>query len=165
YVSVTTQRDTERAALRKEARELREMPEEEEAELAGFYREKGLSDELAAQVARELTEEDALRAHAEVELQIDPDNLTSPWQAAWASFVAFALGALIPLIAIVLPPTPWRVWTCGVAVLGGLVLTGVVSARLGSSRVGRAVRRNVVVGSLTMIVTYYVGLLFGVTVG
>ncbi|MFE9748749.1 VIT family protein [Saccharothrix saharensis] len=165
YVSVSTQRDTERAALRLEERELREMPEEEERELAGIYQDKGLSEELAAQVARELTEQDALRAHAEAELQIDPDNLTSPWQAAWASLVAFAVGALIPLVAIVLPPTQWRVWACAVAVLVGLVLTGVVSARLGSSRMGRAVRRNVVVGSLTMIVTYYVGLLFGVTVG
>lgn len=165
YVSVSTQRDTERAALRLEERELSEMPEEEERELAGIYRDKGLSEELAARVARELTEKDALRAHAEAELQIDPDHLTNPWQAAWASLVAFAAGAVIPLVAIVLPPTAWRVWACAAAVLAGLVLTGVISARLGNSRVGRAVRRNVVVGSLTMIVTYSVGLLFGVTVG
>jgi VIT1/CCC1 family predicted Fe2+/Mn2+ transporter len=90
---------------------------------------------------------------------------TSPWQAAWASLVSFAVGALIPLVAIVLPPLTWRVWTCAVAVVAGLVLTGVISARLGASPVWRAVRRNVVVGSLTMVVTYYVGLLFGVTVG
>ncbi|MEU4447605.1 VIT family protein [Actinosynnema sp. NPDC050801] len=165
YVSVSTQRDTERAALKLEERELREMPEEEERELAEIYQDKGLSEELAAQVARELTEQDALRAHAEAELQIDPDNLTSPWQAAWASLLAFAAGASIPLVAIVLPPTQWRVWACALAVLVGLVLTGVISARLGSSRTGRAVRRNVVVGSLTMVVTYSVGLLFGVTVG
>jgi VIT1/CCC1 family predicted Fe2+/Mn2+ transporter len=164
YASVSTQRDTERAALRLEAQELRAMPEAEERELADIYREKGLSEELAARVARELTERDALRAHAEAELQIDPDNLTSPWQAAWASLVAFAIGALIPVIAIVLPPTAWRVWACAAAVLVGLVLTGAISARLGSSHVGRAVRRNVLVGSLTMIVTYYVGVLFGVTV-
>ncbi|WP_367128877.1 VIT family protein [Saccharothrix sp. HUAS TT1] len=165
YASVSTQRDTERAALKLEERELREMPEEEERELAGIYQDKGLSEELATRVARELTEQDALRAHAEAELQIDPDNLTSPWQAAWASLVSFAVGALIPLVAIVLPPTQWRVWACAVAVLVGLALTGVVSARLGGSRVGRAVRRNVVVGSLTMVVTYYVGVLFGVTIG
>ncbi|CAL9411131.1 hypothetical protein SUDANB95_01650 [Actinosynnema sp. ALI-1.44] len=164
YVSVSTQRDTERAALRLEAEELREMPEEEEQELADIYEDKGLSPQLAAQVARELTEQDALRAHAEAELQIDPDNLTSPWQAAWASLVSFAVGALIPLVAIVLPPLSWRVWTCAAAVIVGLVLTGVVSARLGASPVWRAVRRNVVVGTLTMLVTYYVGLLFGVAV-
>ncbi|GGP64638.1 VIT1/CCC1 transporter family protein [Saccharothrix coeruleofusca] len=165
YVSVSTQRDTERAALRQEARELRDMPEEEERELAEIYQAKGLSPELAEEVARELTAKDPLRAHAEAELQIDPDNLTSPWQAAWASLVAFAAGAVVPLVAIVLPPTSWRVWACALAVLAGLAITGVVSARLGASRVGRAVRRNVVVGSLTMLVTYYVGLLFGVTIG
>ncbi|MDQ2585468.1 VIT1/CCC1 transporter family protein [Saccharothrix yanglingensis] len=165
YVSVSTQRDTERAALRLEARELREMPEEEERELADIYRDKGLSEELAAKVAHELTERDALRAHAEAELRIDPDELTNPWHAAWASFAAFAVGALLPLVAVVLPPTAWRVWTCAAAVLVGLALTGVLSARLGASRVGPAVRRNVIVGSLTMIVTYYVGVLFGVTVG
>ncbi|GAA1338473.1 VIT1/CCC1 transporter family protein [Saccharothrix algeriensis] len=165
YVSVSTQRDTERAALKLEERELREMPEEEERELADIYQDKGLSPDLAARVARELTEQDALRAHAEAELQIDPDNLTSPWHAAWASLVSFAVGALIPLVAILLPPTAWRVWACGVAVLVGLALTGVISARLGASRAWRAVRRNVVVGSLTMVVTYYVGLLFGVAIG
>ncbi|GAA3856780.1 VIT family protein [Saccharothrix violaceirubra] len=165
YVSVSTQRDTERAALRLEEFELREMPEAEEHELAAIYREKGLRPELAAEVARELTAHDALRAHAEAELHIDPDNLTSPWQAALASCQAFALGALVPLLAIVLPPVAWRVWACAAAVLVGLALTGVVSARLGSSPVGPAVRRNVVVGTLTMAVTYGVGLLFGVTLG
>lgn len=165
YVSVSTQRDTELAALRKEARELREMPEAEERELAGIYEGKGLSPELAAQVARELSEQDALAAHADAELQIDPENLTSPWQAAWASLVAFAVGALLPLVAIALPPVELRVWTCVAAVLIGLVLTGTISARLGSARVGRAVGRNVLVGTLAMTVTYYVGVLFGVTVG
>ncbi|MEU5693004.1 VIT family protein [Actinosynnema sp. NPDC020468] len=165
YVSVSTQRDTERAAIELEERELRDMPEEEERELAGIYQDRGLSPELAAQVARELTAKDALRAHAEAELQIDPDHLTSPWQAAWASLISFAVGALVPLLAIVLPPTSWRVWTCAVAVVVGLVLTGWISARLGSGSAGRAVRRNVVVGSLTMLVTYYVGVLFGVTLG
>ncbi|GGS17177.1 VIT1/CCC1 transporter family protein [Actinokineospora fastidiosa] len=165
YVSVSTQRDTERAALRTEARELREMPEAEERELAGIYQAKGLSPELAAQVARELTEADALAAHADAELQIDPDNLTSPWQAAWASLIAFAVGALLPLTAIALPPVEWRVWTCVAAVIIGLVLTGTISARLGDARVGRAVLRNVLVGTLAMTVTYFVGVLFGVTVG
>ncbi|GAA3025499.1 VIT1/CCC1 transporter family protein [Actinokineospora globicatena] len=164
YVSVSTQRDTELAALRKEERELREMPEAEERELADIYEQKGLSPELAAQVAQELTAKDALHAHAEAELQIDPDNLTSPWQAAWASFLSFAVGALIPLVAIALPPVEARVWTCIVAVVLGLVLTGYVSARLGGAPVGRAVLRNVVVGVLAMVVTYFVGVLFGVTV-
>jgi VIT1/CCC1 family predicted Fe2+/Mn2+ transporter len=164
YVSVSTQRDTEQAALRLEEEELREMPEEEEQELAQIYEDKGLSPELARQVARELTRKDALRAHADAELQIDPDNLTSPWQAAWASMISFALGAVVPLVAITAPPTSWRVWACVVAVLLGLVLTGVISSWLGGGELGKAVRRNVVVGTLTMVVTYYIGVLFGVAV-
>ncbi|MGY6657592.1 VIT1/CCC1 transporter family protein [Amycolatopsis sp. TRM77291] len=165
YVSVSTQRDTERAQLRLEKRELKEMPEAEERELADIYEEKGLSPGLAAEVARELTEKDALQAHAEAELGIDPDNLTSPWQAAWASLVAFTVGALLPLLAIVWTPTSARVWACASAVVVGLVLTGFISAKLGDARVGRAIARNVGVGALTMLVTYYVGVLFGTTVG
>ncbi|GAB3719906.1 VIT family protein [Amycolatopsis oliviviridis] len=165
YVSVSTQRDTERAQLRLEKRELKEMPEAEERELAEIYEAKGLSPELAAQVARELTDKDALQAHAEAELGIDPDNLTSPWQAAWASLVAFTVGALLPLLSIVWTSTSARVWACASAVVVGLTLTGFISAKLGDARVGRAIARNVGVGALTMLVTYYVGVLFGVSVG
>lgn len=165
YVSVSTQRDTEHAALKLETEELKTMPEAEETELAEIYEEKGLSPELAREVARELSENNALQAHAEVELGIDPDDLTSPWQAAWASLVSFAVGALLPLLAITLPPASWRVWTCVLAVLAGLFLTGYVSARLGSARARRAVLRNVGVGALTMVVTYWVGTLFGVATG
>lgn len=165
YVSVSTQRDTEQAALRLEQYELETMPEEEEKELAGIYEGKGLSPELAAEVAHELTANDALEAHAEAELGIDPDELTSPWHAAWASLVAFTVGGLLPLLAIALPGVSVRVWACAAAVIVGLVLTGVVSARLGNARVGRAVLRNVGVGALTMLITYLVGVLFGVTTG
>jgi VIT1/CCC1 family predicted Fe2+/Mn2+ transporter len=165
YVSVSTQRDTEQAALRLERYELETMPEAEERELAELYEEKGLSPDLAADVARELTENDALEAHAEAELGIDPDELTSPWAAAWASLVAFTCGGLLPLIAIVLPPVQWRVWACAAAVLVGLVLTGWLSARLGNAIARRAIVRNVGVGALTMAVTYAVGILFGVTMG
>ncbi|HEX6343149.1 VIT family protein [Umezawaea sp.] len=165
YVSVSTQRDTESAALDKERAELRDTPVEEERELAAIYRDKGLSADLADEVAAELTRKDALRAHADAELRIDPDNLTSPWQAAWASLVAFALGALVPVVAITAPPVSWRVWTCVVAVVLGLVVTGIISSRLGGGEPRRAVARNVLVGSLTMVITYYAGVLFGVTVG
>jgi VIT1/CCC1 family predicted Fe2+/Mn2+ transporter len=165
YVSVSTQRDTEQALIRQEKHELKTMPEEEERELAEIYEEKGLSPELAAQVARELTEKDALQAHADAELRIDPDNLTSPWQAAWASLISFSVGAVLPLLAIALPPVSWRVWACAMAVAVGLALTGLVSARLGDADVRRAVIRNVGVGALTMVVTYFVGVLFGTTVG
>jgi vacuolar iron transporter family protein len=103
YVSVSTQRDTEEAAVRLERWELANLPEQEEAELAGIYRDRGLSGDLPRQVARELTERDALHAHAEAELQIDPDLLTSPWQAAGASFISFAVGGAIPILAILVP--------------------------------------------------------------
>jgi vacuolar iron transporter family protein len=165
YVSVSTQRDTEQAALKLEKYELETMPEEEEQELAGIYEEKGLSPHLAAEVARELTANDPLEAHAEAELGIDPDDLTSPWHAAWASLVAFTVGGLLPLLAITLPGISVRVWTCAGAVVVGLVLTGVISAKLGNANVRRAVVRNVGVGALTMLVTYLVGVLFGVTTG
>jgi vacuolar iron transporter family protein len=165
YVSVSTQRDTEQAALRLEQYELDTMPEAEEQELAELYRDKGLSPELAADVARELTQHDALEAHAEAELGIDPDELTSPWHAAWASLLAFVCGGVLPLVAIALPLVDWRVWTCAAAVIVGLVLTGALSARLGGAPAGRAIARNVGVGALTMLVTYVVGVLFGVSTG
>ncbi|OLF15837.1 VIT1/CCC1 transporter family protein [Actinophytocola xanthii] len=165
YVSVSTQRDTERAALRLERYELETMPEAEERELAGIYEDKGLSPGLATKVARELTQHDALEAHAEAELGIDPDQLVSPWHAAWASLVAFTCGGLLPLVAIAFPPPAWRVPACALAVIAGLVLTGAVSARLGGAPAGRAVVRNVGVGALTMLVTYLVGVLFGVSTG
>lgn len=165
YVSVSTQRDTERAALRMEKQELATMPEEELDELADIYQEKGLSRELAEEVAQELTQRDALRAHAEAELQIDPDNLTSPWQAAWASLIAFTVGALLPLIAIAVPEPSTRVFFCAGAVIVALAMTGLISAQLGNARSGRAIARNVGVGALTMLTTYYVGVLFGVALG
>ncbi|MEV0071856.1 VIT family protein [Amycolatopsis sp. NPDC050768] len=165
YVSVSTQRDTERALLQLEKQELKAMPEAEERELAEIYEGKGLSRELAADVARELTRKDAFHAHAEAELGIDPDNLTNPWQAAWASLIAFSVGALLPLLSIAWTAVPERVWACALAVVVGLTLTGFVSARLGNAQVGRAIARNVGVGALTMLVTYFVGVLFGTTIG
>ncbi len=164
YVSVSTQRDTERAMIAKEKRELREMPEQELAELAGLYRERGLSPDLAQQVAVELTAHDALAAHAEVELGIDPDELTNPWSAAFSSFIAFTVGALIPFLLILIPIGD-PVWITAVAVMIGLALTGWISARLGGAPVPRAVLRNVIMGTATMAATYLIGLVFGVAVG
>ncbi|WP_298887210.1 VIT family protein [uncultured Serinicoccus sp.] len=161
YVSVSTQRDSERALLDLERRELAEMPEEELAELTEIYRAKGLSPELAHRVAVELTERDALAAHAEAELRIDPDELTNPWHAAWASLVAFTLGALLPLLAILSPPLVWRVPVTVSSVLLALVLTGWVSATLGRSPRPRAVARNVLGGFTAMAVTYAIGALVG----
>ncbi len=165
YVSVSTQRDTEQALLAKERRELLEEPEEELAELAFIYQQKGLSPELAQQVAEELTEHDALAAHAEVELGIDPDNLTNPWHAAWASMISFTVGALLPLLTITLAPQSLRVWVTAFSVMVALAFTGWASARLGQADVRRAVLRNVAGGLLAMAVTYLIGQAVGTQVG
>ncbi len=161
YVSVSTQRDTEEALLRKEARELVDTPDEELEELAGFYRDKGLNEATAHQVAVELTAHDALRAHAEIELGIDGESLVNPWHAAAASFVSFTLGALLPLLAIILPAAGARLPVTVVAVVVALVVTGTVSARLGHAPVRPAVLRNVGVGLLAMLLTFAVGSLVG----
>ena len=163
YVSVSTQRDTEKAMVEKEIRELKEQPAAELAELTGLYRRRGLSAGLARQVAEELTAHDALAAHAEVELGIDPDELTSPWQAALSSFVAFTIGALIPL-AMILIPLGNPVIITAISVVVGLFLTGLISAKLGKAPVWPAILRNVLMGSATMAATYLIGLLFGVAV-
>jgi VIT1/CCC1 family predicted Fe2+/Mn2+ transporter len=162
YVSVSTQRDTERALLDLERWELEHLPDSELEELTELYRRKGISPELARQVAVELTRHDALGAHAEAELGIDPKSLTSPWQAAIASFVSFTVGGLLPLLAIVLPPTPVRVPICVLAVMLALILTGYASAQLGKAASRPAIIRNVAVGVVGMLVTYGVGRLVGV---
>lgn len=164
YVSVSTQRDTEQALLAKERWELRELPEQELEELTVIYEQKGLDRDLATQVAAQLTDHDALAAHAEVELGIDPDALTSPWAAAWSSMGAFAVGALLPLLAIVLPGPAIRVPVTMLTSAAALALTGVVSARLGGAPAGPAVRRNITVGLLAMGLTYLVGVLVGANV-
>ncbi|MFF3227974.1 VIT family protein [Nocardia suismassiliense] len=157
YVSVSTQRDSERALLAKEQRELREEPDFELAELAGIYEAKGLSAATARKVAEELTAHDAFTAHAEAELGLNPDELTNPWQAAGSSAVSFTLGALLPLLAILLPPVPLRIPITFAAVLIALAITGSVSARLGGGDRGRAVLRVVIGGALAMAVTYGIG--------
>ncbi|MEU2025375.1 VIT family protein [Streptomyces sp. NPDC016469] len=161
YVSVSTQRDSEKAALATEKRELQETPEAELAELTGLLEGKGLSREVAREAAVQLTERDALRAHAEVELGIDPDDLTNPWHAAGASFLAFTVGALLPLLAIVLPPVTARVPVTVLSVLAVLAVTGWWSARLGAAAAGPAVLRNMGGGAVAMAVTYGAGHLLG----
>ncbi|WP_369222003.1 VIT family protein [Streptomyces sp. R39] len=161
YVSVSTQRDSELAALAMEKRELKEQPEAELEELTELLERRGLSRDVAREAAVQLTERDALRAHARVELGIDPDELTSPWNAAVASFLAFTAGALLPLLAIILPPEAWRLPVTVGSVLASLVLTGWSSARLGAAAVRPAVLRNVAGGALAMGVTYAAGSLLG----
>ena len=164
YVSVSSQRDTERALLAKERAELAAMPEQELAELVAIYEDKGLSPATARQVAEELTARDAFAAHADAELHIDPDELTNPWQAAGASALAFTLGSLLPLAAILLPPPPARVPITFFAVAAALALTGYVSARLGRAPARRAVTRLVAGGAVAMAVTFAIGHLIGTAV-
>ncbi|WP_416276478.1 VIT family protein [Mycolicibacterium sp. J2] len=165
YVSVSTQRDTERALLSKERAELRDDPSAELDELKQIYAAKGLSEATAQAVATELTAHDAFAAHAEAELGIKPDELTNPWQAAFSSAAAFITGALLPLLAILLPPPSVRIPVTVVAVLVALAITGSVSARLGGAPRGRAVARNIVGGGLALAITYAIGLLVGTVVG
>ena len=163
YVSVSSQRDTERALIAKERRELHEMPEAELDELTQLYRDRGLSDATARSVALELTAHDALSAHLEVELHIDQNDLVNPWHAALSSAIAFTLGALLPLLAILLPPPEWRIPVTFVAVLIALAVTGTVSAQLGGAPKGRAVLRLVVGGALALVATWLIGTLLGTT--
>jgi vacuolar iron transporter family protein len=165
YVSVSTQRDTERALLEKERGELATDPESELEELSGILEAKGVSGDLAGQVALELTAHDAFLVHAEQELRLDPSQLVSPWRATGASVLSFALGAILPLLAMVLPPAAYRLWVTVVAVLLALVFTGWLSARLGGARVGRSVLRVVVGGAAAMIITYSIGRLVAAIFG
>ncbi|MDR7188094.1 VIT1/CCC1 family predicted Fe2+/Mn2+ transporter [Microbacterium sp. BE35] len=164
YVSVSSQRDSERALIAKERGELRDMPEEELDELTQLYRDRGLSDSTARQVALELTAHDALSAHLEVELHIDQNDLVNPWHAAISSAVSFTLGALLPFLAILLPPPEWRVPVTFVAVLIALAVTGTVSAHLGGAPKGRAAIRLVIGGALALVATWLIGTLLGTTV-
>jgi vacuolar iron transporter family protein len=164
FVSVGSQRDSETALLAKEKRELAEMPSEELAELAEIYERKGLTPETARKVAEELTAHDALAAHLDAELNLDPDDFASPWQAAAASALSFTVGAALPLLAILLPPASARVWVTVAVVLVALAVAGAISATIGGARVRRAVVRVVVGGAIGLAVTYYVGQLFGTAV-
>jgi vacuolar iron transporter family protein len=161
YVSVSTQRDAERAMLDIECEELTEQPRAELDELAAIYEAKGVSPETARKVAEELTDHDAFAAHAEAELGIDPQELTNPWQAALSSAVSFTVGALLPLLAILLPPPSARIPVTVVAVLIALAITGWISAHLGGANPRRAAVRVTIGGALAMAVTYAIGHLVG----
>jgi VIT1/CCC1 family predicted Fe2+/Mn2+ transporter len=164
YISVSSQRDTELAMLAKEKRELQEDPESELAELAALYRAKGLSEQTADTVARELTAHDPLIAHLQAELNLDPTELTSPWQAAGASALSFVLGAILPLLAVLLSPAAWRIPVTVAVVLVALGLAGALSARISDTGSRRAVLRVVVGGAAGLAVTYFVGHMFGAAV-
>ncbi|MCX8528823.1 MAG: VIT family protein [Rhodoluna sp.] len=163
YTSVSAQKDSEKAALAVERKELKDNPEGELRELQWFYEQKGMSPELAKKVAAELTSKDALKAHAEAELGIDSDHHVSPTQAALSSFVAFAAGGLLPLFAA-MGDAHLRIYLVIGSVVAALTLTGYVGAKIGGAKPGRGIARNLIVSLLTMGVTYVVGHLFGTTI-
>ncbi len=163
YISVSTQRDTERALLEKERWELENVPEQEFAELAMLYEAKGLSQNTAQLVAKELTKHDAFAAHVDIELGIDPSDLTNPWHAAYASAVAFLSGAIIPLATVWLLPSSFRIVGTFISVLVALVVTGMLSAYAGGANKMKATIRVVLGGMLAMLITFGVGKLFGVS--
>jgi vacuolar iron transporter family protein len=164
YVSVSSQRDTERAFIAREKRRLRDDPNHELEGLAEVYMEKGLSKKTAHQVARELTANDPIAAHLEAELQIDEEDLNSPVQAAVASMVSFTAGGLIPLVAVLSAGKDIRIAVTFVAVLIALTLTGYASATVGGASRRRAIMRVVLGGAVAMALTYFVGHLFGTAV-
>lgn len=157
YVSVSAQRDTEQAAINKEAYEIKTNYTAEVAELAAIYQQKGLSEQLAKQVANELMDKDALAAHAEAEFNIEPGNYVNPWSAAFSSMLSFSCGAVLPLLFITLLPQTIKVISTFFVVLLALALTGFISAYLGGAHTKPAVIRNVVVGMITMVVTFIIG--------
>lgn len=161
YVSVSSQRDSQHALIEKERRELAEQPEEELEELAAIYQGKGLRADTARTVARELTAHDALGAHLSAELNISETDIVSPWHAAFASAIAFLVGAILPMLAILLPPENIRVPMTFAAVLVALAATGALGAWIGGGSKLKAAVRVVIGGALALIVTFLIGHLLG----
>jgi len=163
YVSVSSQSDSQLALIEKERRELAETPDEELAELAEIYQSKGLAPKTAKQVALELTAHDALGAHLEAELHITERDVASAWQAAFASAVAFLVGAALPLITILAIPAGLRVPLTFAAVLVALATTGILGARIGGNPWLKPTVRIVIGGAIALAVTFGIGLLLGVS--
>jgi VIT1/CCC1 family predicted Fe2+/Mn2+ transporter len=163
YVSVSSQRDSEKALIARERQELLDQPDEELLELAEIYQAKGLSASTARLVAKELTAHDAISAHLEAELGIDERQLTNPWHAAFSSALAFLAGATLPMLAITLPPDGWRIPLAFGASLLALAITGWVGARLGNSPPLRPVFRVLAGGTFALLLTWGIGTVLGVS--
>jgi vacuolar iron transporter family protein len=161
YVSVSSQRDSERADIDIETRSIAAHPEAELAELTEIYRQRGLDSKLADQVARQLHEHDAVNAHARDELGIDHEALANPTQAALTSAIAFSSGSLVPIAAAVLVKNGESALAIVLASLVALAVSGAVGARLGGGNKLRAAARVFVGGGLAMAVTSLIGHLIG----
>lgn len=165
YVSVASQRDTEEADLHMERRALEEHPRAELAELTEIWRGRGLEPALAAEVARQLTEADALGAHARDELGLSEVSTARPVQAAATSALAFTLGALLPLLGYIVSPASGRSAIVVAASLAALALLGAVGAALGGARRWRGTVRVAVGGAAAMGLTMLVGKAAGAAFG
>lgn len=164
YVSVSSQSDTENADLQREREELATMPEAELKELTAIYVDRGLDESLAQQVAKQLTEHDALGAHARDELGISEFTTARPTQAALTSAATFAVGAALPLAAAFLTPVPSIPVVVSILSLAFLALLGGISARAGGAPIAKAVTRVTFWGAIAMLATAGIGYLFGVAV-
>lgn len=160
YVSVSSQADAERADLEKERRELAEEPEHEHAEMAAIYVERGLDENLAAEVATQLMDHDALGAHARDELGIIEEYTAKPIQAAVTSAASFVVGALLPMVVVFLVPLSKVIWAVPASALVSLGLLGALAARVGGAPVLTAALRVFFWGALAMLLTAIVGYWF-----
>jgi VIT1/CCC1 family predicted Fe2+/Mn2+ transporter len=165
YVSVSSQVDLETADLKREQEELDTMPEGELIELAKIYESRGLDENLAMQVAIQLTEHNALEAHARDELGINEMTQAKPLQAALASGAAFIFGGSLPLLVSIFLPLAQMVWYQYVFAIVFLVVLGSVAAKAGGSSIMKAVGRITFCGTVAMGVTALVGYLFNVNIG
>lgn len=163
YVSVSSQADTERADMERERKELATDPEHEHAELTEIYIGRGLDEALAAAVATQLTAHDALGAHARDELGISDILTARPIQAALASAGTFSIGAMLPLLIVLLVPASATMWAVSISSLLFLALLGTLAARTGGASVMASAARVTFWGALAMALTTAVGTLFGVT--
>lgn len=164
YVSVSSQRDTEAADLRKELDSLTRYPEIELAELTDIYRQRGLNQTLAQQVAEALTKHNALEAHAREEIGITEVSKANPLQAAMASAFSFACGALLPVLLSLLSSTVWLMSTLAVTTVLGLGILGCISAHLGGAPKRPAVIRIFILGALALAFTSLIGRIIGITI-
>jgi VIT1/CCC1 family predicted Fe2+/Mn2+ transporter len=165
YVSVSSQSDTEAADLAREAQELKDNPEFELKELAGIYESRGLDADLAKAVAIQLTQKDALVAHARDELGISDLTKARPVQAALTSALTFSIGAALPLLMVIISPLNLIPTTVSITSLLFLALLGFVGAKLGKAKILKATIRVTFWGAFAMAVTAIIGKLFGTVVG
>jgi VIT1/CCC1 family predicted Fe2+/Mn2+ transporter len=161
YVSVASQAEVTRAEIEIEKAEILRVPQAEQAELAAIYVARGVDKDLADQVAKQLSKdpEQAWRVHAREELGVDPDDLPSPWVASGSSFVAFALGAVLPVLPYLLGAT--TLWAAVVLAGSGLFLAGVLVSRFTAKTWWYAGSRQLLLGAAAAAVTYAIGSAIG----